>query len=671
MNADSGPPQQLAAGRVPPPSIGEWCLYIVTVLAAICHTGQSIVFHNGIPGDLADARLGNCILEHFYQSLCGHAHFFSPSQFYPTKGTLLYSDNHFGTALLYSLFRVLGTSMERAFQGWILTVLAANTASLLYLLRRLGIRPVVACPFAFLGTASFALVYKSGHPQVLPFFPFILALVCLLDFLRFANSRSLACAALWAAYQNACYLYHGYFTVIIFAVMLALFFALGVDAAWWRTFISSCRQHARFLCGAGAVTILALVALYYPYARFSASSGTRPPEELAGLAPNLGAWFSASPFSYFYPHLSFYKPRAYVGENTLFAGWIILALNCLTLVMGLRSPRGSHLRLAAILTLACGVVVLALTTWPDGNIYLWVAEHVRSIRAFRSFARIAYLLIVVEAVAAAIFIDYLFNRSRSILGKSASVALSLFVAVESLAVGQIHYSKIAAQKRGAAVREMWQRAGARRVLAFAPGYSNQGYEAVNLDAWQAALLLHKHCLNGYSGNEPAGYAEFLHNPTTDHAKALFARLGVPESKVSLVTDWPAEFKAKSGIQTYHFEPTITPLSSTPDIHLRPLQEATLPVNLQSAEPEELDCDAVQVFASYRLFDAHDKNVVQPPSLRTAAHRVPAHGSVPIAVRVQAPARPGVYEIRLSMVQEGVAWWADLGSPGSVVKMVVE
>src|SRR4051812_15602409 len=98
------------------------CLFALTIVLAAFHVGQSIIIHQGIPGDMADGRLANCILEHLYRAIRGHGEILSPAQFYPTKGTLFYSDAHFGTAPFYIIFRTFGASMARSFQYWFLFI---------------------------------------------------------------------------------------------------------------------------------------------------------------------------------------------------------------------------------------------------------------------------------------------------------------------------------------------------------------------------------------------------------------------------------------------------------------------------------------------------------------------------------------------------------------------
>jgi hypothetical protein len=245
------------------------------------------------------------------------------------------------------------------------------------------------------------------------------------------------------------------------------------------------------------------------------------------------------------------------------------------------------------------------------------------------------------------------------------------IALEQLTLGQHHYLKTTSQQRSTGLAEMWQKAGDRAVLIFAPGNTNQGTEIIHTDCWQTALRLHKSTINGYSGNQPPTHAAFLSAPTVENARALVTALRLPAESVSMVTDWPAGLKSSLNIITYNPAGQITPTTSIKEIRVRPNEEISLPVVLNNSNSYDLPCDTFNIYASYRLFDANDEPVNNPPSLRTSVHTIHRGESPIISLRLQAPYEPGVYQARLSMVHEGVAWWADRGYKGSTIIMIVE
>ena len=111
----------------------------VWIVLAVLQMCQTIIFSAGerIPGNLTDARFNNLILEHMYHALRGWVSFLNPQQFYPEQGTLMYSDAHWGTFLYYSLFRLLGFSIEGVFQAWSILTALLNASAAWILMRTL------------------------------------------------------------------------------------------------------------------------------------------------------------------------------------------------------------------------------------------------------------------------------------------------------------------------------------------------------------------------------------------------------------------------------------------------------------------------------------------------------------------------------------------------------
>ena len=661
----------LPLSRGPKLSSSWFWATVLTMAASLLHGGRSIIFLDGIPGNMADTRLVNCILEHVYQWTCGYTSLFSPSQFYPVTGTLVYSDSHFGTVLFYALFRVAGASMETAFQAWFLIVLTANTAALLFLFRRLQIAPWIAAPLAFFGTSSAALVFKTGHPQVMPFFAFIMALSFLLQFLRTKDARTLAWVLVWFGYQNACYFYHGFFSLLILGTVTVIYLIFNARKAWWRDFLSSLRQHWAWLLSAICLLGALLVILYYPYVQYAAHSGTRPMGELISLAPRFGAWFSASPFSALYSSQRFLLPEANAGENTLFASWLIWLLVFLGLGCFFKRRASENLRLAAVLALSVLALMAAFTTWPGGaSLFLWCAGKIAALRAFRAFGRIGYLFFVMEAVVAACLLDAL-QRSRLIpLRRVLAVLVAFAIGAETIARSQAFYTKPDTRARVAGLIEMWRRAGMRDILVFAPGYTNQALEIVHTDCWNAALVVRKSSVNGYSGNIPPPFASFLGAPTIEHANALTQSYGLPSERISLVTDWEPGLATKLGLRKYELAQPLVPITDIRALTLTPHAETAIPAQLQYRGATELPCDILNIFASYRIYDSAGVPVSDPSSVRTRVHTI-APGTSPLVMRLVAPSQPGKYKVQFSMVHEGVAWWADLGLAGSVLTLTVK
>ena len=67
------------------------------------------------------------VLEDGYRWLTGlDKSFWSAPFFYPAPNVIAYSDNHLGSLLFYSAFRLLGQGRETAFQLWVVTIFTLN-----------------------------------------------------------------------------------------------------------------------------------------------------------------------------------------------------------------------------------------------------------------------------------------------------------------------------------------------------------------------------------------------------------------------------------------------------------------------------------------------------------------------------------------------------------------
>src|SRR5690349_21339534 len=88
------------------------------------------------PGPRGDTRLTAYLVEHWYQSLLGHANLVSPSMFYPVKNTLGFSDVFLAYVPGYSLLRVAGVNPLLALAVMVVTFCYLNFLSCIVLLRK-------------------------------------------------------------------------------------------------------------------------------------------------------------------------------------------------------------------------------------------------------------------------------------------------------------------------------------------------------------------------------------------------------------------------------------------------------------------------------------------------------------------------------------------------------
>ena len=136
MNAD-----QIRVYRRPVAAI------LVGVIATLqYHSAQFLSAFDIFFGDRGDARGFVYFLEHWYQSMLGKASLLNPGIFYPTKGTLAYSDLLFGLAAPYSFFRMLGFGMFTSTElVIILFTFLSYCVAFVLLYRTLGFSLIPSC----------------------------------------------------------------------------------------------------------------------------------------------------------------------------------------------------------------------------------------------------------------------------------------------------------------------------------------------------------------------------------------------------------------------------------------------------------------------------------------------------------------------------------------------
>jgi len=170
------------------------------------------------PGDLGDARFNDVVLEHFYRWMTGQQRsLISPSYFYPMPGALTFSDNHWGSAWIYSIFRMIGADRYQAFDLWYLSAFIANFVATNYVFRRLGFSVVASAVGAFAFTFAMPVVAKYGHAQLVWRALIPLALLCWQRFRETSAVRWVGRLAITVALQFFVSIYLGYFLLLFIA----------------------------------------------------------------------------------------------------------------------------------------------------------------------------------------------------------------------------------------------------------------------------------------------------------------------------------------------------------------------------------------------------------------------------------------------------------------------
>jgi hypothetical protein len=221
-------------------------------------------------GNRGDARLILYTCEHWYQALLGKASLFSPQSFYPSKGTLAYSDLLLGYAIPYSILRGLGFEMFLSLEIVVILVNAFNYVACLVLLHkvlRLNLLASAACAafFAFNSPKFFQL----GHLQLqfVAFLPLVLSFIVL--FARRAGTISqrqaavyLSLAGLFLNLKLLTAFYHAWF----FLLWSFLFLLLALALPKSRRFLSRVvKRYWLAMLVSGATFLIGLMPFLFAY----------------------------------------------------------------------------------------------------------------------------------------------------------------------------------------------------------------------------------------------------------------------------------------------------------------------------------------------------------------------------------------------------------------------
>ncbi|MEN5426727.1 hypothetical protein ABE522_10250 [Stenotrophomonas pennii] len=457
-----------------------------------------------VPGDMADARFNGVVLEHFYRWLIGlDTSLLSPSFFYPVPGALTFSDNHWGTAWIYSAYRALGWDRYQAFDLWYLTGFVANYVVCHVVFRRLRFSPLASAVAAFAFTFAMPVLARHGHAQLTYRFLMPVALLLWQRFSVDGRWRWIAGLAVAVVAQFYASIYLGYFTLLLLvAWCLAQWAIEGVGPRRWMAQLLQWRQASvrRELLLVG-ITLLAaaaaMIALMYPYLHYSKLYGFgRGVEEVLSLLPRPQSYLLAD-----YSAL-WHVPSSWIGhdvpmrhEQQIFFGVGILGLAALGL---LRS--GSRVRWVAV----SSVVILMLLTMAVGghSLYLFLAE-LPGIGSIRAMARIGLVLVLPLSLLVALGVESV--RTGALAWKIVAAMFALMMVVEAATLRTDKFGRAQAIERIEALRGRLPSAMPDHAILFNPAGPGVNPAVSELDGVILAQDLGRPTLNGYSGNIAPGY----------------------------------------------------------------------------------------------------------------------------------------------------------------------
>ena len=653
----------------------------------------SVEYFSAIPGNLGDARLNSVILEHIFRWVTGkESSLWSPAFFYPFEGVLAFSDNHFGSIPSYILLRLVGLRREAAFDGWFLIGNSLNFIAAFMAIRRLGLSGFGSAAGAFVFAFALCVLPKEGHAQLTYRFAIPFAYVALLELLSTKRLYILWRVVFWVAVQFYCSIYLGIFLIYLLAATLVavLFWDRGVG--FFHGFIESFRnEQKRALAFAGTSIVVAIIAMLWLLYKYHAVDADYRPgpwrfDQIPSMLPRISSYLLADQSLLYEWSGRLIDSIPMRHEHQMFFGvgvWILGVFGALTAWRGhLHQTLGK----AAIVSL---FILFAITLNLRGHSLYSFLAYLPGISQIRAVSRIVLVMMLPVALLVAIGCEQLLKiAGQTIRIKKASVAIGMICL---LGIEVITY-----QPRNAPVSLWIERQTALRAqlpkqmpdspILFVSKEESEPFYFAELDAMIMAQDMGIPTLNGYSGSFPPGYME--PQPCYSYANRLngyAAHRNLPRTamdeiskRVVVVAYSPCEqdpVVAFSGPISAKQIKRITVSVQDLKVARQSLTTNIIVTNGSTKDLKTVSSSGTPVRLSWRFVSvSRSGSRLQEPGFdarKDLAWSIAPGASNQTDLYAELPKVPGNYLFEVSLVQDGVAWFHDLGMAIASVPIIVD
>ena len=490
----------------------QYCvLLIIFCIGFFGYVMNATDWFKAIPGDLYDARFNSVILEHLFQWSKGEVlKLWSPAFFYPFENVLAFSDNHFGSGAIYILFRALGQPREQAYLYWFVVGNILNFGVAYYVFRRLGFSVIAAGAGAFVYAFGLPALLKEAHAQLIYRFAIPLSFLSMYQYLQKKEPLRLAQTIFWLAIQFLCSIYLGIFLIYLLT-------ALTFGYAWinskclfsrlsdgWKTQPINKRVLSISLL---ILSVIAITALLYKYQSVSRYYGFhRTIAEILSMMPQpssyliadrsrltswIGAYVTSTPMRH---------------EQQMFFGvglWVLALISIWRIYYGALHKNLGRLALITLL-----ILIISTLSIHDFSVYK-LFLYLPGVSSVRAVSRIVLVMLLPLGILAAIAMEYAISlRSNSIVRVIIVCVFILLLVLETVfyCPYSVQISKWYA--RQVQLKELLPKSLNKDDVLFVTGKPGDFQDGViELDAMILAQDLGVATLNGYSGNFPKGYVE--------------------------------------------------------------------------------------------------------------------------------------------------------------------
>ncbi|QSJ18560.1 hypothetical protein JYQ62_07250 [Nostoc sp. UHCC 0702] len=525
-------------------------IYIALSYIIVCITGIFIVFYPTLLSNFAymqtdpgDTRLNNYFLEHLFQFLTDKNYIgdlWSPSFFYPYKNVLAFSDNLFGSAPIYVLFRYLFSS-DISFQLWMISVCVLCFASFSFLLRYYKVSHTVTLLGAFLFAFGLLRIYQIFHQQLLPQFFTPLAFLNAWIFFNSPSKSRLNLILFFSYLQLLAGIYLGWFLVFSLVIFFTIGYLLNHNAL--REFIIYWRYNYKKSIFITLFWVTLTYISFLPYINAKKELGGRTWEEVYVGIPKISSWLSVPQGNFWSPLLSWAsKDSQAVTEANMFPGLIFLLLifvciYALSFNKTLLEPE------KLVLVKVCLLVFLAiflLSTRLFSEFTLWriIYHTVPGASIIRAVTRISTTAYFYILLAGSVSLDCLL-KSNIVKNQLRSIILSIFFIlclIEQPLFGLSGYNKSLYAQEISEIKELMNKGCQAAYIFLEPSLDPTiSSNVTNLSAMWAGIETNIPVINGYSGNAPRLYGNSAASKTASEIAKWLSENGKYDDNVCLIS----------------------------------------------------------------------------------------------------------------------------------------
>jgi hypothetical protein len=440
---------------------------------------------------------------------------FDANIFHPSTGTLTYSDHLLLQSLLMSPLYAASGNLTLCYNALLILSIALSGVAMHALARSVTGSDRAAY---VAGLAWACWPYRTAHLlhlqlQSLYFLP--LALLALHRFAAARRWRDAVALGVLAALQAISSVYYG--------VMSAIAIAVGALALAWTTGQWRGRRYWSRLVGAGAIGVMLIAPLVWPYWITQQREGFgRNLFEAVRNSATLQSYTQVPHENLVYGASGVMLPRApgegerdrRSNEHQMFPGFMLLALAISGIVKGWRTDAWPAVKTASVIAFAG----LILSLGPEGasRLYEWTADVVFGFHAIRAPARFAVLAMLGLSLLAAIGLAKVNAGPRLVMVVAALMLVEYLNAPLKL---------VAAPERTTNVGQWLSEQQTPGAVLYLP---------VSLDKDNSVFMVQslehrRPIVNGYSGQRPAHFtsiADAFADPASMDARAMLKELDI-------------------------------------------------------------------------------------------------------------------------------------------------